>query len=83
MDLLQDNESSKSFFSHSNFDSKLRFMINQSWSHILDKTAVSQLIRPPESFDQIVLSNIKRNGYIDELKVDCLLSLSGIIPSNF
>ena len=82
MDLLQDNDSNKSFFSHSNFDSKLRFMINQSWSHILDKTAVSQLIRPPESFDQIVLSNLNRDGFIDELKVDCLFCLSGIIPSN-
>ena len=30
IDLLHDNDSTKSFFSHSNFDAKLRLMINQN-----------------------------------------------------
>ena len=80
IDLLQDNNSSKSFYSHSNFDANLRFMINQSCSHIQDKISQAQLVHPPEILDQVVLNNLNRDGFTDVFKVDCILVLSSIIP---
>ena len=83
IDLLRDNNSHKPFFSFSFLDAKLRFMVNQNWSHILDNVSLDHLVRPPETFDQVVFNNLSRNGYIDEFKVDCILVLDGIIPANF
>ena len=57
-------------------------MINQNWSHILDYVSQGQLVHPPEIFDEIVVNNICRNGFANEFKVDCMLVLDGIIPSN-
>ena len=80
IDLLQDNNSSKSFYSHSNYDANLRFMINQSWSHIQDKVSQGQPVCPPEILDQVVLNNLNHDVFTDVFKVDCILVLSGIIP---
>ena len=79
---MHDNNSNRSFFSHFFIDAKLRFMINQNWSPILDYVSQGHLVRPPEIFDEIVVNNICRNGYVKDFKVDCMLVLDGIIPSN-
>ena len=80
IDLLHDNDSTKSLFSHSNFDTNLRFMINQNWSHIQDKISQWQLVSPPEILDQLVLSNHNCDGFTDVFKVYCILTLAGVIP---
>ena len=61
IDLLRDNNSNRSFFSHSFINAKLRFMINQNWSHIFYYVSQGQLVHPPEIFDEIVVTNICRN----------------------